>query len=463
MELRIQCSSRLCGPTWLVAAILVWSVSLPGQASWTHLTNSPGMFYHGMVYDAGRDRVVRYGGQPCVGTLGETWEFDGGRWRQVIPLASPPPRQFTTLTYDAHRKRTVLFAGLGQCSCDDLWEWDGTTWTERVSAMRPAPRFGHMLAYDERRRCVVLFGGISAGGVPFDDTWTWDGTTWREHTPATRPPARDRAGLAYDPVRGCCVLFSGTTGPSPADTWEWDGTDWALVAVGGPPGRSDPGFAYDHQRRQMILFGGWNGVFGFGFADTWGWDGQQWTPLADRGPTGRASHGMVYDSRRGRILVHGGTVFTAGSSTCFDDTWVLNSPTPGFAGFGSGCVGTVAATATAVVPSLSLASAPPGAGGVLDLSLTNLATSPTAMGFFVFGASRQQWSSLSLPLPLLTAGLPSCSLWVGMDAVVSAPATAGTANLSLQVPGASTVHVQGLGLDSSGLSLSGAATVDTVP
>jgi len=89
-----------------------------------------------VVYDSFRDRLVHYGaawenyGDPWQS---ETWEFDGVDWKQVQPLASPPPRNGHAMVFDEGRGVTVLFGGQTQDGVllNDLWEYDGTTWVQR--------------------------------------------------------------------------------------------------------------------------------------------------------------------------------------------------------------------------------------------------------------------------------------------------------------------------------------------
>ena len=114
------------------------------------------------------------------------------------------------------------------------------------------------------------------------------------------------------------------------------------------------------------------------------------------------------------------------------------------------------------MPLLSLASPlPPGTGGSVTLRLDGLAASPSPSAFFVLGLSRQQWGPLSLPWPLTGLGAPTCSLHVAPDLIVGANAQAGAAELTVPVPGSALFHAQGLVLDSKGLALSGAASIET--
>ena len=119
------------------------------------------------------------------------------------------------MAYDAGRQRIVLFGGLQ--SLDDTWEWDGVDWSLRPTNARPRARSWHALAYDSSRQLVVLHGGIGAG-VRFDDTWVWDGTDWRLEVPARGGPPLEGASMAYDPDRRQMLLATNR------GTWVYGGS-----------------------------------------------------------------------------------------------------------------------------------------------------------------------------------------------------------------------------------------------
>src|SRR5439155_2791409 len=89
-----------------------------------------GRFGHAMSYDAARARAVLFGGTSCAtascGDLGDTWEWDGSRWRQASTLG--PARAGHGMTYDEARAMTVLFGGVHSALLTDAWVWDGSTW-----------------------------------------------------------------------------------------------------------------------------------------------------------------------------------------------------------------------------------------------------------------------------------------------------------------------------------------------
>ncbi len=249
-------------------------------ATWSaiHVPPGPGVRYGpGMAYDASRKETVLFGGAGCldycVQDLGDTWIWDGSSWTNVVPPASPSPRTYPLMAYDAARHDVVLFGGIGDSgSSSETWTWDGTTWTMQSPSQHPPS--GEAMAYDGARHEVVLFGTDAS-------TWTWDGVTWTERLPATSPSARSGAPMAYDAARRVTVLFGGWDGSYPTDTWTWDGTNWTRMSPSAsPPGRQNGAMAYDAVRHVVVLFGGWTCcVYGGDFSDTWEWDGLNWTQV----------------------------------------------------------------------------------------------------------------------------------------------------------------------------------------
>lgn len=190
----------------------------------------------GFVYDVRRDRFVAFGGSAGRGgALGGTWEFDHQQWRKVA-IEGPSPRQGHVMVFDAGRNRVVLFGGMGSGgpgqtppTYGDTWEYDGTTW-KQVSTTGPGARNAAGAAFDSKRGVVVIFGGINADGF-LGDTWSWDGTGWRKLSD-TGPEPRAMGHLAYDRERDRIVLFGGRKGWPDGDlndTWEWDGRSWRQV------------------------------------------------------------------------------------------------------------------------------------------------------------------------------------------------------------------------------------------
>ena len=129
-----------------------------------------------MAYDAGRGRVVLFGGDANVGTdcagpgtrhCEDTWEWDGVRWRSVSTIGQSP-RDEVRMAYHAGRARVLSYGGRGDDHLGrstvwaDTWEWTGNTWV-MIPANGPPARQG-ALVEDHNRGRVLLFGGSLISG-----------------------------------------------------------------------------------------------------------------------------------------------------------------------------------------------------------------------------------------------------------------------------------------------------------
>jgi hypothetical protein len=214
--------------------------------TWTQRTPlvSPSARYnHAMAYDEARQRVVLFGGAFGLGAgvLADTWEWNGVGWTPRSTSGQPLARKFHAMAYDAGRQRVVLFGGnIGLFSAfPDTWEWDGAAWTEIPA---PAPgRDEHAMAWAGGLQGTLVFGGRTTQPQVTDvaDTRFWNGTAW---TPVATPPSpspqpRSRHALAWHAATGQVLLFGGCTTQGAfqsqwGDTWVFTGT----FATGTPYG-----------------------------------------------------------------------------------------------------------------------------------------------------------------------------------------------------------------------------------
>ena len=243
------------------------------DGSWREAPPVPDTGLHSMVFDAGREQMLAFGGVLLFTNqlVNQTWSWDGDDWVELSPPTSPPPLRAGRLVYDSARDRVVLFGGATSTAntptlSDETWEWDGTTWLQRDVEPHPSARWLMDLAYDAHRQRTVLFGGIregTAGGTGLvtgesDETWEWDGERWELRSPMHSPPARGFHAMAYDARRQRVVLVGGLSSQNFFhDVWEWDGNDWTQLDTAMAPGaRNTSGLVFDTTRNELLLIGG---------------------------------------------------------------------------------------------------------------------------------------------------------------------------------------------------------------
>ncbi len=263
-----------------------------------------------VAYDGARRRIVLFGGAAPNNLdvkLHGTYEWDGQTWEQVPTLVEPPGRTLHVMTYDAARKRVVLFSGSN--GSNDTWTYDGQWHAEEAPGDRPIARYAGGLVYDQRRRVAVLFGGYNNAGTlaTLSDTWEWDGERWQQATPAQSPPARGQYAIGYDPARSVVVVyggkrFDGGTVEDLADTWEYDGMTWTPRTIVGPGVRVGAAMSWDPTSRRLLLSGG------SGNTETWAYDGTSWTKVENATGNGDLVTALgVTDTVRGVVHRYGGT------------------------------------------------------------------------------------------------------------------------------------------------------------
>ncbi|MEM7202794.1 MAG: kelch repeat-containing protein [Planctomycetota bacterium] len=249
-----------------------------------------------------------------LGTAGHTQD-----WQRLDQSLAPAEG----MVFDAGRDRLVIWVPRGPTA--GTWEWDGFAWAKRATAsMSPPPRSGSAMAYDPVTRTVLLSGGFSDGfGIyTLDELWSWDGVRW------TRISNRGLGRRGYhamvtDEQRGRVLLHGGTVDLAPTvtgldGTFEWDGRRWNRIATGPPIALHQ--MAYDSARQRTVLFGGNNGHPEICALDdrTWEFDGVAWSQTAATS-TPRDGHGMAYDPERQRVVMFGGSVISRYSYRCFPD------------------------------------------------------------------------------------------------------------------------------------------------
>lgn len=311
-----------------------------------------------MAYDSKRHRVLLFGGYLGQVERNDLWEWDGFDWRELPNAAttSPAPRIDASIAFDPHTGSMILFggtsnwlAGPGATTHGDTWQWDGARWHQLTPSASPTARAGAAIATDPIRGEIVLFGGVTYSNA-FQDTWIWDGASWVLRPQSGPVPPAARTDLAFDVELG--RLVRQPTGGSAARVWSWDGAAWiddgqtpaglpfgwttdpmtgtALMFAGAnvfrrgdagwsavpqpssPPARTDAGFAPWTRLGRTVLFGGTaDGEGMVPLGDTWEWDGIQWreTTATSGTPPASGAAVMAEDPIDGVIVADGGSTW----------------------------------------------------------------------------------------------------------------------------------------------------------
>jgi hypothetical protein len=179
-----------------------------------------------MTYDSALNTMVLFGGYNTTqGYLNDLWYLGSG-WKQpTVQSGSPPARAFAGVAYDSapSSRSLIVFGGDSNSgSLNDTWEWDGSRWGQYVPSASPPAMYGQSMAYDQGTGYLTLFGGFTTSGYT-NATWQWNGT-WVEAS-TTGPSARELAAMAYDSGTGNLVMVGGNAGGTlQNDTWIWDQT-----------------------------------------------------------------------------------------------------------------------------------------------------------------------------------------------------------------------------------------------
>ncbi len=288
-------SGEACGSTWLYTGG-AWQLACDASAGCPAELRRTGA---GIAYDAGRDRVVVFGGRSSDGLpLGDIWEWDGAAWTErcdgvtEVCATAPSPRYSPSMAYDSARGVIVVFGG--DFDNHELWEWNGGagTWLQRcdgvaeVCALEPPGRAEAGMAYDARRQRLVVFGGVSpACFVTMEDStcndlWEWDPAlgAWAERTPTLRPGRRAAHAMGFVASRGLIVIYGGRANDfeplAEQRLWTWDGEAFGqepyLVGEPQPGVQVGAGAAYDPQSGTFKLVAGSSDDT---LDQIWEWDG----------------------------------------------------------------------------------------------------------------------------------------------------------------------------------------------
>jgi hypothetical protein len=260
----------------------VWELSLGATPHWSELTPAGegpvGRRAHAAVLDPLRERMLVFAGAGVDSALDDLWAFELAgppRWVRLEPAGPrPSPRWFPTMTYDAGRDRVLVFGGgSGGHSLPEVWELSlgDLRWTLLPIAGYPVALERHGAIHDPARDRLLVFGGWE---VDYDVLWSSSQVlsleldrplAWRGLR-ATPPAPRSSIAASFvaDPRRDRAVLFGGGGFTEHRnDVWALDfvpGSPHGAWVIGARPGvgrvelawgmSAGPGAAFDLERRE---------------------------------------------------------------------------------------------------------------------------------------------------------------------------------------------------------------------
>lgn len=282
----------------------LWKLTEDGWEFVTDKGPAPRTFA-GLAFDEGRGSLILFGGNDSLfGTeerrpraLSDTWEFRNENWRKLDEGEGPPPRAEAAMAYDRAARRLVLFGGYsmggtGLTKFGDTWEFNLGRWRQ-ILHDGPSPRNGATAAYDPIRKEIVLFGGSPTErsyGPGTGETWLLKGDRWRKIGIAQPANVFD-SEMVFDPITGAILRFGGWNGETRiGELWKFPENGWTRIdSRRGPSPRNHTAMVYDPVNRRVVLFGGHDGNKVFG--DLWFYKSGKWTLAADRKPLERVENG----------------------------------------------------------------------------------------------------------------------------------------------------------------------------
>ncbi|MBX3388773.1 MAG: hypothetical protein KF691_04900 [Phycisphaeraceae bacterium] len=357
------------GPGAVVVGAYLQDTWVWKERSWEWLSEGgpSGRHRHALTYDSCRDVIVLFGGETVSSNyFGDTWEFDGNSWKQMVTPVAPSARSGAGFAFDPRHGAAVLYGGLTALgNSAETWIYGPSGW-KLAATTGPGPRSDAPLCFD-RDRSVILFVGQSGTST---DSWEWDGVRWRNQRAGPPPPVRSqmiydfgrsvsvvpsgekkcyalsvmserspsmdwtqvRSGAidprtqfaaAYDSWRNRLVVHGGLddSGTFQNDSLAKEGLLWSRPFFGSVSTRAAHAMAFDDLRGVLVLFGGRTATAVLG--DTYELGDGVWTRRATTGPSSRQSHAMAFDPAHQYVLLFGGSGTPSGSSLQ-GDTWKWN-------------------------------------------------------------------------------------------------------------------------------------------
>lgn len=288
----------------------LWQLDLAGER-WDLIRPRGTLPYYrreaAMAFDTAGDRALVFGGyyfdrdraRPTYyddSWLLELGGADGPEWLKLaFGPQKPAPRRGASMVYQAQAEepgRMILFGGWDHVSrrgFADVWAFDlapdQQQWTPIGSACSggPTPRDGHSAIYDPLGERMIVYGGwdrVRSTWRTLDELWSFDlserEACWTRLTPPNpAPPALAWHSTVFDACAAGprMLLFGGLTGTGTSsgyrvsdtsDSWSLaldrpDAEAWSKLDPSGarPRPRDAHVAALDPAGRRYVIFSGW--------------------------------------------------------------------------------------------------------------------------------------------------------------------------------------------------------------
>lgn len=225
------------------------------------------------AYDSESDRVIFHftsrldaSGPNGHRRISETWTYDptAEAWTEMNPAVAPFGLMGARMVYDAGADRVILFGGADFTDdaaprFNETWAYDfnSNTWTQRQPAEAPPGRSYFGMAYDESASKTLIFAGSFAQGAGerADEIWAYDyeSDSWTEQQYEGAPPADHHPFMVYAPGLDRTLYLVNRA----FWAFDWSTQSWSELSAGESLGvRHFHAMAYDSEGQRLVVFGG---------------------------------------------------------------------------------------------------------------------------------------------------------------------------------------------------------------
>lgn len=197
----------------------------------------------------------------------------------------------------------------------------------------PPPRQYSRMSYNPNDGTVLLFGGATSGGLALDDFWQYNylSNNWTEIVVSPKPSGRYFQAMEFSPQENSLIIFDGMnkfTSLNEEFFWEFNLTSmmWTKYPVVYDTTLSQfrgidnqPSMVYDSKRDNMLLFTYANVLL-------YDFDNHSLSNIAETGLTRHVSD-ATYDLKYDKIIRFGGYVVEEGEWVPTDSTTIFDPET----------------------------------------------------------------------------------------------------------------------------------------